>query len=416
MPCIGQYRSPINYGPQIGFDNWELIAGHLNLLGLISLAEVCVDAQKAARLIFKRRYSSHIFRLILSKESFGRKRGNMVYLSDGRKRAWIESYTVCLKLLRNFGFFISQLEIDPHKHIQPVKLQKIIKYTNKYCPNSKNELVLCEYLPILFKEPLRNVNEVTVSNADFSVADFISLFPNIQNLNIHSDEGRIFLQHHFPRLEHLAMEIHKYDECDGINIVDIWRAIKLNPQIKSIYIEQIDRHIVGNMFKMVKNDSDIDLYLGWNLHWNKFKRFLLDIIRPVDFKKMHLVYDYEIKDIKAFVNKFKSLKCFVVESFEIHLLELIESLPMLQDFQICFREEFVDIDEHIDEMQLALSSSTIQQKLSVLSFHFEERVDFGVFQAGINRFIDRKIWRININEDGPKTYKQSMVLNRINLP
>lgn len=404
----------MNYGPHIGFDNWEIIAGHLDLIGLINLADVCVDAQQAAQLIFKRRYSSNIFRFLISADSFGRKRGKMAFHSINDKMIWIKNYPLCLKLLRNFGVFISQLEIDPYKHIQPIKLQKVIKYVNKYCINSKNELILRKYLPILFKKPLKNVNKITVCTADYSIAEFNSLFPNIEYMKIYSDEGRIFIQNHFPRLENLSLIIYKYGDRDGINIEDIWKAIKLNPQIKSIYIEQIVHNIIENIFRMVINGANIDLFLGWNLHWSKFKRFLLNILRPGDFEKMHLFHHYEINDIKPFVNKFKNLKFFVVESFEKQLLELIESLPMLQEFQICFQEELLDIDEDIDDLTHALSSISLQQKLSVLSFNFEKKTTLDAFQAGINQFIDRKIWWININEDGPKTFKQSMVLNRSN--
>lgn len=406
----------VSYAPHIGFDNWEVIAGHLDLLGLLNLADnVCVDARQAAQWIFKRRYSSYIFRLLLADDAFGRQRRQIAIHSVNDKMAWIDNYSICLKLLRIFGSFISQLEIDPYKYIKPVKLHKILKYVNKYCVNSKNELILHKYLPILFKEPLNNVTEITVRTADYSVAEFKSLFPNIEYLKIYSDAGRIYMQHHFPRLEHLYLIIYKYGDRDGINIGDIWKAVKLNPQIKSIYIEQIVHNSIENMFEMVIKGVTIEFYFEWNLHWSKMKRFLLDTIRTIKFEKLYLFHHNEIDGIEQFVNEFKNLKCFIVESFEKHLLQLIESLPLLQDFQICFRE-YRDIDEDIDSLAHAITSSIIQQKLSVLSFHFEQKVALDVFHAGINRFIDRKVWLININESGPKTFKQSMVLNRKKWP
>lgn len=371
------------------FDNWEIIASHLDLCGLINITEISSAARGAAQLLFKRRYSSHYIGL------------NWTHNSTG-----IESVSIqqSKKLLQHFGHLISKLGVNLAPNVtahNDAALRDVVRNINRYCNRNCHRLELGGYLPFLINEPLRNVKELNIYTGNYSLQEFSEMFVNICSLEISSKEACIYLKQRMPKLKRLCIGDSIYNNGDdGIQDSDIIEAIELNPQIDRLEIFN------SGAFEITRNKvSELELTMEWDA-----RDLLFKLIQPEQYEKLDLMYI--VDDFDEFIVKFVNLKCLTINMCHTELFDVIDSLPKLRDVQICFEAFDYDAEEY-EDIEWFLSSAKVHEKLSVFSFHFEVEKDRQTFQSVIKTDVNESIWKISIidNVDGPYGYKYSFVLN-----
>lgn len=374
------------------FDNWEMIAGHLDLLGLINITEISSDAQKAARLIFKRRYSSHTFGLNWHTEH------------TGLKSVPIQQ---SMQLLKYFGHLIMKLDInlapDSTANID-IDIGMVLSNVNTFCTRNCHRLQLGEYLPFLITEPLKHVEELNIHTGDYSLADFNAMFPNIRTLEISSKEACIYLKQRMPKLIKLCINNSIYnDGNDGIQDADILEAIALNPQIERLEISN------GCGFEITRNNgSELELMMEWDA-----RELLFQLIQPEQYEKLDLIYAHEIDKFDEFIVKFVNLKYLIMDSLHEELFDVIDSLPKLQNLKICFEKSDYDKDDFEEIVSVLSSSTEVHEKLSVFTVYFEDEKDRRKFQTVVEPSVNGNIWKMSVidSSDGPYGYQYSFIVN-----
>lgn len=375
------------------FDNWERIASHLDLCGLINITEISSDARAAAQLLFKRRFSSHYFRLNWTHD----------------RQIGIETISMrqSNKLLQHFGHFIFKLDINlaPNATVyNNMDLQNVFRNINQYCTRNCHRLQLGSYFPFLINEPLRNVDELNICTGDYSLHEFSAMFGNIRTLEISSKEACIYLKQRMRQLKRLCIADSIYNNGDdGIQDSDIVDAIALNPQIDRLEIFN------DGAFEITRNNgAELELIMEWDA-----KDLLFKLIQPEHIEGLDLIYGYEIGEFGEFIRKFINLKCLTLDTCHDELFDVIDALPKLQELHICFEKFDYDAEE-FEDIEWFLSTIKVHEKLSVFSFHFEDEKNRQIFQQ-IFQAVNDFVWNISIidNADGPYGYKYSVVLNTI---
>lgn len=380
--------------PQPGFDNWEVITGHLDLLDLIILADVCTDARRAARLAFERKYAPEKFKLRINE--------NEIKTSFEKNDRF--GSIASLKFLRNFCDLICQMDIDTknssiENHRQ---MRKIIEYVNKFSPESRKELILWDYLPFLVENPFRNVDAVRLCATGYSVTEFNHMFMNVISLLIDTDQVRDYMLQRLPQLERIDILVVNSDKEEiPITYNDVMKATQMNPQIKELFFEQNFDDLTDNMLSVQVNGKEIEFHIDLNTISDGMSHFdfaeFAEFVRPQHFERMILDNTTGLNSTEV-VKKFQNLECLIMTNFVHDLPDSIQMLPKLQDLQIWISDwlGLGDFQEIIDTLSDIFTSHAPHEQLSTL-----------------RPFIDLNIWRRTLSEDGPKDFKHSLVLKRI---
>lgn len=376
-------------------DIWISIAGNLNLLDLINLADVCTVTRQASQLIFKQKYASQEFHLRISRREV-----------EIMTPFWDENHDHCslfgekrpisLKFLRNFGDLISELEIWMlDRHIQNDNgLRRLIEHINKFSAKSHKKLEINKYLPVLIETPLQNLSEIKMTSAEYPVDGFSALIENVPRIKICSGAARIYLKQNMPQVKKL--EISTTNKTGEISDDDVLQTMQLNPQIQEFIIDQ-------PQFKFISTDTDIDLEISKHYRARLFK-----LIRPERYERMFLNYwNYtSYFNLVDFVKEFKHLKCLSFVHHGGKVDEVIVGMPKLELLQIC-----VYLEIEMENLKQILLSAVDHNRLSVLSFHFDRLDKRDTFQSKFKKPVAMEPWSSALNEDGPKDYKYSFVLN-----
>lgn len=367
---------------------------------------MCSGARHAARLAFKRKYSLQKFNLYINDSEI--ETWAYIWLSNAN-RYWhfYEKRLKCLRLLRNFGDLMFRLKIDTCQlsNNADKRLRKGIQYVRKFGAECHKKLVIRNYLPILLRYPFRNVDKIEVHSAAYSIAEFNGLTEKVSNLAIRCSDARKYFNQPMPQIKWLKIKCWKYNGFNMMKIEDTQRAMLLNPQIEELLISSSP----GEMFKMKLNGSKIEVVAEGNF-------FSGLAIRPNQYDSMFLVYsNYRTYfAIVSFVKKFKNLKCLTMRWGHGLLIEAIEAMSMLETLQIFVKDELELLNKILFLDQILLSAGT-HNNLSVLSFNFKRNDLREMFlrMADYNWLMDQEFWFVTLHENGPKEYKFSLDLNRI---
>lgn len=399
--------------PSLGLDNWEVIAGHLDLLELINLSDMGTDAREAARLVFKRKYPTQKFKL----EMHGNR---MEIIADiwllkvayacTADRIFSGQGVISLKFVRNFGDLISKLKIDIKKHAEydygtsltDNQLRKSIAFINKFSAESCKILKINDY-SILIETPFQNIDKVDLHTKDYSMTEFNTLIENVRSLYVGDDR---YLKQKMPQIK----KLHVINSTDG----NILETMQLNSQIKQLKIHE---SFGGRRLKWKMNGSEM------HVEGRGYFNFLNERIRPENFDKCEkLCYqcvqmNQGCSECVNFVSKFKNLKCLSIEIKRKKVFELIKNMPTLQELQVCMGKNDaneIDYYELEDYNRKLLSFAASQSNLLILTFHYEEMDVRERCQKIINEKLNGEQWFIvGLHDNGPKLCKYSLVFNRV---
>lgn len=378
----------------------------MNLADLINLSDVCSGGCKAARLAFNRKYPRQKFNLWINGNEI--ETWTDIWLPNAnRYHRFHEKGLKCLRFLRNFGDLMFKLKIDTcqvsnnaDKH-----LRKGIQHVRKFGTECRKKLVLRNYLPVLVRYPFKNIDKIEVRSANYSIAEFNRLVENVPNLAIHCSRARKYLNRHMPQMKRLKIKCWHYNGPNTIGDQDAQRALQLNPQIEELIISPRP----DTMFKMKLNGSNIEIRAEGH--------FLSTLtIRPEQYDTMllELTKNHSAAAVVNFAKKFINLKCLTMRYCKGLLIEAIETMPMLEKLQITVLDE-LELMSKIIYCHRIFSLAAAHGNLSILSFNFKRMDLLKIFQEmvfDIHR-VRHERWSLTLNEDGPKEYKFSLVLNRI---
>lgn len=394
-------------------DIWEKIAEYLDLSNLINLAYVCVDARTASHLVYKKKNESR--GLVICVEE---KKPEIAecFLEDdacsisilpstrlyGWDNIWIKNCEESLRFLRNFGRFLPEVIIEPYQTMNDRQLQKIIEYINEFGTESRNTIILRKYSPFLMENPLKNVYKAAMYTAEYSINEFNILFPDLQSLHIHSTKSGIYMKQQLPKVKELYIDDEVYHWKNEINDEDILLAMELNPQIQKLAISNA---YSSQTFKLNVNDRKIKLI-------SKAEKFqnLFQIIRPEKCEEMYVDSGCIDFSPRGFIEKFINLKSLTMIYYQENLEMLCKKIPKLQVLQVIYRWSSFITGRDIGNI---LASTAIHSKLSKFSIHFNSENERKQFYIPTIQFIDTARWQITMNEDGPKRFRFSIVLNKI---
>lgn len=381
--------------PPLNLDIWKKIVGNLNLFDLTNLADVCTVARQAARLIFERKYASKEFYLRIDRKE-------MEILAA----CWDENHDnhglvghkrpISFKFLRNFGDLISELDIWmlDRSIKNGNRLRQFINHINKFSAQSRKTLEINKHLSVLIETPLNNLNEIKMNAAEYSVDEFSTLIKNVPNLKLCSGCAHIYLNQNMPQVKKL--EISTTNKTGEISDENVLQAMQLNPQIEQFIINQ-------PQFKIALNGTSIDLEISKNYRARLFK-----LIRSEQYERMFLNYwSYtSYFNLVDFVKEFKRLKCLSFVYYGGKIDEVIVGMRNLEELKICVYSEI-----EMKNLVHILTSAVAHGRLLVLSFHFDRLDKREKFQTKYKQLITLGPWSSASDEDGPKEYKYSFVLN-----
>lgn len=379
-----------NVGPKnitdVNIDCLEHILQYLEFEDLVNAADADVQLNRAADLIFARRYRR-------KEVIFGyNTAGNMNRISAINKvkieadSIEIIDMTIGLRLLRCFGFMITKLKLgyqNDHCDFD----EKIIAGISEHCIESLIKITIFGSPRGGFKEfnkPFTNVQEIFFENYDkgspwwsFERDFLIRIFPKLRKLKLSLYDGCLPLIHngccaqHFPHLLHL--EIISVSKCFESCRANIIECLLLNPQLKSFSAQMcfssniVDAEVLQRTSQSLQNLEEFTLYSihdldrtflanfnGEAIHFKNVKSFEIEMEEPeipFSFDRLQtLILPYSGYPFKEnvfnFIKKYSNIK-----KLEGNRLKYVENcqqkldklLPLLED--ICFEYSDLSADE-----------------------------------------------------------------------
>lgn len=148
----------------------------------------------------------------------------------------IYDYRLAWNVVKSFGHLITKLSVI-FCDSEPEMTNHIVKY----CLKSLKELHLGSWdgnWLNYFHEPFENVRKLSLQRT-FIYDKFLDrFFPNIKELHLNYIEtfNVSFIERSFPFLENLSVNISPYNGSNYLNVIDVGKLLKHNPQIRSIKI------------------------------------------------------------------------------------------------------------------------------------------------------------------------------------
>lgn len=164
-----------------------------------------------------------------------------------------------IKMIEKFGWSFRNLKIEHATNRQNLcqkQIKEVFELIQVHCAETLNQLHL-ERLTFDFFEnvtkPFKNVQNVTLKGDMAGLGNdqltFQQIFPSLQSL--HLDDVRChkmnILESELPHLEHLHVNVNKYDSTAIRTIINL---IKKNPLIRSIVLINADE----NMLQLISNE------------------------------------------------------------------------------------------------------------------------------------------------------------------
>lgn len=104
------------------------------------------------------------------------------------------------------------------------------------------------------------------------------------------------------------------------------------------------------------------------------------------------------------ISKFPNLKWLTIAWGLETLNTEFQKFPDLEVLQLCMFSDYY----RCHDLGRYLSSTGVPNKPSTISFNFFAEADRDKFHYRVIQFVDVRLWRINLNADGPKRFTNSI--------
>lgn len=241
----------------INRDCLEHMFEYLNLCDLLNVADSSKSLRVAAGLVYHRKFRQQTVQLY---QMISNLPGH-IYNEHGTP--YIGGLRTCLRFVRCFGSHISKLEIT-YCHSSRKDNNYLDRYVNEFCADTLIELNYVRKPTILLdipKKPFTNVQILRIidSNLNYSMEEIVGWFPNLRDLRLHLNQiVGSSIEKKIPHLEHLSLTMDSTKKRTGIGHKNIIRAVSLNPQLRGLYIMELDQeYLFKNLLEIASSLNPI---------------------------------------------------------------------------------------------------------------------------------------------------------------
>lgn len=284
------------------FDCLEYVLDYLDLTDLVNVADSTKQLNRAARLVFMRKYGDWAVTFSDIKMA-----ADQPFEITGGE---IECKTLkaSLQLLRCVGPVVSKITFNGgqirEQDIDNVSeiIYKLFTYINNYCAEYLKELSIAsslvagpnyrEYCSIdlleYFEKPFENLIRLEIDNNNFTAKKCLArIFPKLQHMKISTNKNETFYKintMHFPYLDNLEIL-----QCGGNEDKLLPDFLRLNPQLKELSLRSAyySSKLNANLFRCaVKSLQNIETF---RLSYMKTTQVRGDFISMRNVKSFEIV-------------------------------------------------------------------------------------------------------------------------------
>lgn len=239
-----------------------LIIDQLDVPSLISLAETNQHFLILATDVVARKYSKTVIQII---SPFYYNIEDHVHVKDDI--ITIQHFETAIKFIKHFGHLITNIQIMYHSIFRKsaAKLNRII---NDCCSKTLIQIDVHSVQDDFFQDmtkPFEKVKTLSISGhfKDFGSdkLSFGDLFPSIRNLSLKDVQvsDTSIIDREFVHLEHLSMDIFKYDDNRRFTESDVRKIITNNSQIKGLVLAHCTRSVLRLVNELLPNLESLGL-------------------------------------------------------------------------------------------------------------------------------------------------------------
>lgn len=425
----------------LNHDCLEHILQYLELEDLVNAADANIQLNRAANLIFHRRYDQKevIFGYDQDSSLNSVQRFNVIKKIKIRANSIeIIDMKIAIRLLRCFGFLISEIKLgyqNEHCNFDG----ELVTSINEYCIDSLTKLTIYD-IPRggikRFIKPFKRVEDIYFLSYDKKSPwwvfepDFLHrIFPNIRKLGLGPYDGCMPLihngccAHHFPHLEHL--EISCLFKCFEACRPNITECLLLNPQLKSFSAKMyfgsniIDANILQRTYKSLQNLEQFTLHSVFDEHQVFFHNFNGEVISlknvqsfeiemeqgkiPFSFDRLHTLIlpssDHPFnKNIYSFIEKHSHVTKLETYRFyyEDYQQKVAKLLPFLEEIYFVYARlstdeviQFISMFNTLKYFRFRLKSRfSYDELLTRIGNNWSATIDLFDFNVELKRFVE----------------------------
>lgn len=241
-----------------------LILEQLSLPDLFNISSTNHYFHDLALDVFRRKYGKQSFEIF---GSFFDEPFENVYETD--ISIIIEDFDWILKIFQTFGRYISLIRIWYEKILSDDKLHQLNKILSEFCSETLTEMIFDEMkVDALndFQKPFTNVKEIElvgkIDKFGSRYLSFSELFPNVENLILGylQVNDRESLQFKLPFLKSITVVLLN---INGLQLDDVEKFIKLNPQIKCVRFRYFPSKILPILSENLPNVESLEVPFGF---------------------------------------------------------------------------------------------------------------------------------------------------------
>lgn len=325
-----------------------LIFEHIELSGLLKMAQISAKFYTIALYEFKHKYSNQLIRIKdeLKWHNYGGYLEQM-YSNYTQTDQFIlfEDYEFLIDTLKYFGCLVKRFQVFKFEDGNVIK--SIFSHLNKYSIGSLVELIVIDIENIAwlneFKRPFPKVHKLSLFDNDYRPAfpasklefskDISRKFPNLRQLSYYNRRGfdNAFPNEYFPHLEYAIIEF----SFPLANRVRIDQFLKLNPHIRSLEVANFVDDYIIKIHSFVPKLEKLSICDG--------STDSINIKRPIHFE--------HIKSFHAF--------CYHVKSLTNISFSNLENLGIVYSPELYVNwNEFIQNNRNITRLEIDLASNS----------------------------------------------------------
>lgn len=244
-------------------DCLESIFKRLSINDLLNVAVSNSCFHVAAASVFKHKFGQKTIEILFQRSQYITRIGCFLE---------IRNLKTCLHFLRTFGHLIIKLKVVYMFHSRQ-QFALVDRYIDKYCAESVKEIHFLGYktpeiLVHVPRKPFHRVELMSVMDCNLGrqLPQFVSWFPNLQQLEIHwSTVDWSCVEINFPQLQHLRLFDIEFGSNFGLD--NVAKLLRSNPQLKVFDVVSFQSQLTFHQFSRMisKNVAITKLILLRNL-------------------------------------------------------------------------------------------------------------------------------------------------------
>lgn len=382
----------IPHGSEI-ITNLDLIAAfnHFDFNSLLDVSEI---NEKFHQLIAKNYImaKSRLHEKTLFIKSAKPDATTLSFYEEHSDHSTVKEYELTSKLLRNFGYILTKLDVDG-SDFDFYYLEKLIDQIEKYCAKTVVTIALrnMERMPIANWHPFESVTHVVFDRIElYKNVPAHRIFPNLRSLDIFplKRSNLTCIQQHYPNMEHFG--IHSTATNSNQNFVE--NLVQLNAHLQSLTIaDAINRTFIEFLRDKLPNLKALHLIsvlseffeegIG-ELHFKSIADFTITIYKNSNRRK--LPFPFTFAKLKSLTLNIPLLGAGAIESIvknrDLRVLVIQMATPTYDQLK-----QILDGLPNLREIYSAYSKSAVTNGIGRIMAENTSldqiNVSFGIYQT-----------------------------------